>query len=127
MAPLPMFRSSLRWGRFKCNSRKKLYHNHQVLNAQSTPLRGRRIALSKDRKLLVKKCSNGHSKPVSSSHTSDSIQKIAKEALLIGEVLGIKVVQHEREAISRITSTLKKSRVPKSMKVGVGAIAKKAA
>jgi len=55
--------------------------------------------------------SKGHS-PAVSSHSSDSIQKLAKEALRIGELLGVKVVQHER-----VTKTLKKSRISKSKKV----------
>jgi len=60
----------------------------------------------------------GHSATVSSTYTSDSIRKIAEEALHIGELLGVKVVQHKQGAVSRITETLKKSRVSKAKRVG---------
>jgi len=46
---------------------------------------------------------NGQTSLVSSMRTSDSIQKLAEEALHIGELLGIKVVQNEKAAASRIT------------------------
>ena len=53
----------------------------------------------------------GHSSVVS-SYSSDSLQKLAKEALHIGELLGLKVVQPER-----VTKTLKKNRISKSKKL----------
>jgi len=62
--------------------------------------------------------SSGQSATVSSRRPSDSLQKLAKEALHIGELLGLKVVQNEKAAVPRITKTLNKSRVSKSKKVG---------
>jgi len=45
-----------------------------------------------------------------SPETSESMVKLAKEALEIGRILGIKVVTHERAAIRSITASLKEKK-----------------
>ena len=42
-----------------------------------------------------------------SARTTDSIAKIAKEALEVGELLGVKVIAHKENAMKRITKSLK--------------------
>jgi len=45
-----------------------------------------------------------------SASTSESIVKIAREALEIGKILGVKVITHDANARKRITSTIKSNR-----------------
>ena len=42
-----------------------------------------------------------------STKTSESIVKIAREALEVGKILGVKVIGNEANALKRITGTLK--------------------
>ncbi|KAJ8447813.1 LOW QUALITY PROTEIN: hypothetical protein Cgig2_015176 [Carnegiea gigantea] len=46
----------------------------------------------------------------SSNQTSDAIQQIAKESLYVGKILGLKVIENEEAAATRITKTLKKNK-----------------
>ena len=46
----------------------------------------------------------------SSGNTSESIQKLAKESLEIGKLLGMTVIENENAATKRITRSLKKSK-----------------
>ena len=46
----------------------------------------------------------------SSSSTPESLVKLAKESLQIGELLGVRVTRNVEAAISRITTPLKKLR-----------------
>ena len=46
--------------------------------------------------------------------TTESIRKLAKESLEVGELLGVKVVANRENAIRRITESLKKARVSKA-------------
>ena len=47
----------------------------------------------------------------SSSNTSESIQKPAKESLKIGKLLGMTVIENENAVTKRITRSLKKSKI----------------
>jgi len=52
----------------------------------------------------------------SKGNSEDSIQKIAREALHIGKILGITVVQNEKATTARITDSLKKCKKPLKQK-----------
>jgi len=52
----------------------------------------------------------------SKGDSEDSLQKIAREALHIGKILGISVVQNEKAAAARITDSLNKSKKPLKQK-----------
>jgi len=45
-----------------------------------------------------------------SAKTTESMKKLAKEALDIGERLGIKVINNKENALKRITNSLKNNR-----------------
>ncbi|KAJ8446698.1 hypothetical protein Cgig2_002860 [Carnegiea gigantea] len=47
----------------------------------------------------------------SSSNTSESIQKLVKESLKIGKLLGVTVIENENAPTKRITRSLKKSKI----------------
>ena len=49
-----------------------------------------------------------------SGDTTESMRKLAEDALELGELLGLKVVAHKKNAIKRITQSLKTARVPQS-------------
>ena len=51
-----------------------------------------------------------------SIETTESMFKLAEEALQMGDLLGVKVIGHRDNAVKRITDTLKSSRVTRSMK-----------
>ena len=50
------------------------------------------------------------SKAARSSKTSQSIARMAKESLEIGELLGLKIIDGKEAAVKRLTSSLKKQR-----------------
>ena len=52
--------------------------------------------------------------PLGSERTTDSILKIAKESLEVGELLGIKVIANKENALKRITKSLKSQRLTRS-------------
>ena len=49
-----------------------------------------------------------------STETTASMRQEAEEAIKFGELLGVKVISHRENAIKRITSTLKASRVQRA-------------
>ena len=50
----------------------------------------------------------------SSQVTTESMRKLAEESLAIGEILGMKIIARKKEAIRRITDSLKVERKRKS-------------
>jgi len=60
--------------------------------------------------VAVKVSKEANSCESDSGKTTESMVKIANEALEIGELLGIKVVSHRKNAVKRITSSLKHRR-----------------
>ena len=50
-----------------------------------------------------------------SIRTTESMRKLAKDSLEVGELLGLKVVAHKENAIKRITQSLKNARVSQSI------------
>jgi len=59
---------------------------------------------------------NGSESQCSSGSTEDSLQKIANEALEIGKLLGLTVIQHERFAKGRHTKSLRKCKKSQTQK-----------
>ena len=56
--------------------------------------------------------------PLGSERTTDSILKIAKESLEVGELLGIKVIANKENALKKITKSLKSQRLIRSTHKG---------
>jgi len=54
-----------------------------------------------------KEMKRGSPRQAESTKTTDSMLKIANEALEIGELLGIKVISKRKNALKRITNSLK--------------------
>ena len=45
-----------------------------------------------------------------STDTTESMKKLAEEALVVGELLGVKVISHKAKAVKRITDSIKANR-----------------
>ena len=50
--------------------------------------------------------------------TSESLAEIAREALEVGKLLGVKVIANEANALKRITGTLKRNRSTRTVRSG---------
>jgi len=63
-----------------------------------------------------KNCVDGSPFGRQSIETTESMIKLAEEALAVGELLGVKVISHKANVVKRITDSLKSNRVTRSMR-----------
>jgi len=80
----------------------------QTTQSKGSALRSQNIE-KKSTPVTVRK--EGNLREGDSGKTTESMMKIANEALEIGEVLGIKVIGNRENALKRITSSLKNKRL----------------
>jgi len=79
--------------------------------AQSVGRRVTRSQIKKGKKQTVRYPTKGAGTSSRKSiETTESMRKLAEEALEIGEILGVKVISHKANAIKRITDSLKSNR-----------------
>jgi len=79
--------------------------------AQSVGRRVTRSQIKKGKKQTVRYSTKGAGTSSRKSiETTESMRKLAEEALEIGEILGVKVISHKANAIKRITDSLKSNR-----------------
>jgi len=64
----------------------------------------------------VMECVDGNLLGRKSIETTESMIKLAEEALEMGELLGVKVISHKANVIKRITNSLKSNRGTSSMR-----------
>ena len=68
------------------------------------------------RTTLEKNCVDDSPLGTQSIETTNSMVKLAEEALEMGKLLGVEVITHKANAVKRITESLKSNRGTRSMR-----------